>query len=54
MNNKQSEKALVEILRQKDKIREEIDTNIGKIDKAQSIVSKDFTLFHSSTLSSFA
>jgi len=46
MHNKQSEKALVELLRQKDKIREEIDTNIGKIDKAHNIVSKDFTLFH--------
>ncbi len=46
MNDKQSKKSLVELLRQKDKIREEIDTNIGKIDKAQNIVSKDFTLFH--------
>lgn len=46
MNNKQAEKALVELLRKKDKIREEIDTNIGKIDKAHSIISKDFTLFH--------
>ena len=46
MNDKQEKKALVEILRQKDKIREEIDTDLGKIDKAHSIVSKDFTLFH--------
>ncbi len=42
----QSEKALVELLKQKDKIRERIDTNIGKIDKTQNIISKDFTLFH--------
>jgi len=46
MNNKQSEKALVELLRQKDKIREHIDTNTGKINQVQNIVSKDFTLFH--------
>ena len=42
----QSKKALVEILRQKDKIREGIDTNNYTINKAQQIVSTDLTLFH--------
>ena len=40
------DEALVEILRQKDKIREDVNSKIGKIKEAQHISLRDFTLFH--------
>jgi len=45
-DNQEVNKALVEILRQKDKIREDVNNKIGKIVRVQDISLRDFTLFH--------
>ncbi len=45
MNNKYENDALVTILKQKDKIRKQIEST-SSINQARNILSKDFTLFH--------
>ena len=37
---------LVSILKKKEKIRQKLETEIGRIEKVQNIISEDFTLFH--------
>lgn len=42
----QNNETLVGILTKKDSLRAEIDSNVGRLEKASKILSKDFTLFH--------
>ena len=42
----ENEEALISILKEKDKARKEIDSEVGNIVSVKNLLSKDFTLFH--------